>query len=129
MSKRSFASRVQPRGEWLLVRKPEQAASSPKVPKLAVAERKEGGGFDVVEGGPSKRNQGIVVAVGPGEWKEGTFVKPTSEVGQLIVFADKGSFQVPDFPEMKEEGLFFVPDSLVICALTEARNERSVISA
>lgn len=124
MSKHSFANRIVPRGEWVLVRKLEQGPV--KGPRVLVAEKNEGGAIEVSEG-PTRKHQGIVVAVGPGDYQHGALV-PISDIapGMTVVFADKTCFQVPDFPEMKEEGLFFVPASMIICLVRPQGMPRSL---
>jgi len=108
-----FASRVVPFGEWVLVRRPQEEGG-----RILVACTDDDGKQVITKGAPLKKCVGIVAAVGPGERDErGAIVPhhPNLTPGATVVFADKAAFQ--PLPEMKEDGLYFVPCSMIICAI------------
>lgn len=134
MVKRSTASEYTPRGEWILVRRaaaPPAPTKTATAPKLLAADAREGGGFDVVEAAAvGRKNQGLVEAVGPGDYQNGVRIPVGSKVGEVVAFAEQAAIEAEKFfPELRGEGLFFVPDSMVICGKAEAAAERRAISA
>jgi len=100
-----YSDRLIPRGECVLVRKAEQ--------------KKLQAGLMLPDGTVKKeaeaRCRGIVVAAGPGEWSHGVFVAMPDDMrpGATVMFSSEHSFQFRSIPEMVEENLWFVPQSLV----------------
>lgn len=127
--KRSLASQYKPRGEWVLIRR----AGTGELPKkgdstLLAAQSREGGGYDVaIAAAVGRKNQGIVEAVGPGDYQNGVRIPPTSQVGELVAFAEQAAVEAEKFfPELAGQGLFFIPDSMVICGKTEVPAARAL---
>jgi co-chaperonin GroES (HSP10) len=113
MGKHLFSSRIVPLGEMVLVRV-EASAGTVLIPEMRdgkiVGETKR----------RLKENKGIVVAVGPGSYKEGHLVPmdPRVKAGATIVFAGKLAYQPEDIQEeMQEEGLYFIPEAAICCIL------------
>lgn len=64
------------------------------------------------EDSTEKSEQGIVLAVGPGEYQDGDLIKTTVKVGERVVFSKYGyediSFNGEDFYLIKEENILAV---------------------
>lgn len=131
MAKRLFSSLLDPLDEWVLIRIPDTAADSNRV-KLLVAEKNDNGKLEVSAGGPLKRNTGIVVSVGPGHRADNGELVPVDKriaVGATIIFPGKTAFRPPDIEEeMREEGLWFIPASTVVCVMRTLPTGQTVVT-
>lgn len=113
MGNKLFSSRIVPLGEIVLVRVESHSGS------ILRPEMRDG---KIV--GATKRvlkeNKGIVVSVGPGVFRDGVLVPIDARVkpGATVIFAGKLAYQPEDIAdEMQEEGLYFVPESVIACVL------------
>ena len=100
MAKKPYSSRLLPQGEHVLVRKP------PLSSLIKIAGSKHAQGI----------SRAIVVAVGPGEYRDGLFITPSKDLKPgVTILTDAQYFsRFEDINEMEEEGLFFVPASLIV---------------
>lgn len=113
MGNKLFSSRVLPLGEIVLVRV-ESHAGTVLRPVM------DGGKIVGTTKRVLKENKGIVVAVGPGVYRDGVLVPIDSRVrpGATVIFAGKLAYQPEDIQEeMQQEGLYFVPESVIACVL------------
>ncbi|MBA3733008.1 co-chaperone GroES [Patescibacteria group bacterium] len=60
-----------------------------------------------------KSDQGIVLAVGPGEWKEGTLVPVGVKVGEKVIFSKYGYEEV----KQNDEELYLVKEDNILAII------------
>jgi chaperonin GroES len=75
---------------------------------------KSPGGIILPDTAKEKPSRGTVLAVGPGEYQNGTFVKTTTTVGQDVYFMPYS------FSEFKHEGedLLIIGEANILAAIT-----------
>jgi chaperonin GroES len=101
--------------------KQAQAAAEAKIQIRAVQDRiivrrvevvEQINGVTLADESKEKPYEGIVVAVGPGRYYGETFVKPTVEVGEMVVFGKFSGAEVKvgsrDLLVLREEDVFYV---------------------
>lgn len=120
-----YSSRLIPLLDTVLVRKVGSVPAKLAVPRLLIAEKSDKGNIEVTEG-PQAKSRAIVVAVGPGEERNGVWVKPDERIkpGATILADARTYIQFSDVPEWKEEGLWFISAAhiLFIEVVEPARN-------
>lgn len=69
-----------------------------------------------MRGKPAPTCRGVVVAIGPGEWENGVFVKPDEriKIGSTVLFDPGAKLQFSSIPEFKEEHLWFLSAKAVL---------------
>lgn len=101
--KSAVKPKIQPLGSRVLIKPFTKEELSPK----------NSFGIILPDSSKEKSEQGTVVAVGPGEWKDGRFISPSVRVGDKIAFSKYGFDDI----NINGEELYLIKEENILAIL------------